>query len=328
MAILIKKAESIKEINDVLRLRYLGLEESGKNINKLFSSTRKVSDFFDVYPDTLNMVAYDMGSPIATIRAVPYEDPQKVDVDFSKEEHDLLNEVFDYSDSFSRLKGITYFIDIVAIGKEYSLNELLIQSLFKGLLNILATKKIDFIFLNIPSKFELGLKDIGFKEVAKKFKSQTLKEDVTPSFLDIRGYYDSFVEKIKDREILRFQETFYYIVYEAGEICMTQGEKGATALLVESGALEVLLFKDENVIPVASIGVGNLVGEIGLVTNEKRTASMMARTQTSCIAFDREFFLGVMRQQPNKMVDMFKIFSKRIRSTNEDLAKLKKGLNK
>ena len=50
---------------------------------------------------------------------------------------------------------------------------------------------------------------------------------------------------------------------------------------------------------------GHLVGEIGLVTNEKRTAKAMLRKQTACRAFDREF-LGVMRQQPNKMVDMFK----------------------
>ena len=69
---------------------------------------------------------------------------------------------------------------------------------------------------------------------------------------------------------------------------MTQGEKGATALLVESGELEVL-FKNEKVIPIKSVEEGHL-GEIGLVTNEKRTASAMARKQTACVAFDREFF--------------------------------------
>ena len=84
MAILIKKAESTKEINDSLGLRYKSLEESKKNINKLFSSTHKVSDFFDVYPDTINMIAYDMGKPVATLRAVPYEDPKKAGSEFSK----------------------------------------------------------------------------------------------------------------------------------------------------------------------------------------------------------------------------------------------------
>jgi len=325
MAILIKKAESTKEINDSLRLRYRVLEESKKSISKIFSSTKKVSDFFDVYPDTINMIAYKMGQPIATLRAVPYEDPEKSGAEFSKEEIDLLNLTFDYSESFGRMKGVAYFIDIVAISHEYSLNDLLIKSIFKGLLNILATKKIDSVFFNAGTQFEKNIKEIGFKDVAPKFTSPSLGIDITPSHLNVRLYYDNFLGKIKDREILRFQETFYFIVYEAGEICMTQGEKGATALLVESGELEVLIMKDDNVIPVKSIGEGHLVGEIGLVTNEQRTASTMARKQTACVAFDREFFLGVMRQKPNKIVDMFKIFSKRIRSTNEELARLKKG---
>mgnify|MGYP001170278277 FL=1 len=325
MAILIKKAESTKEINDSLRLRYLVLEESKKNVSKIFSSTKKVSDFFDVYPDTVNMIAYDTGRPVATLRAVPYEDPEKAGAEFSKDEIDLLNLIFDYSESFNQMKGVAYFIDIVAISQDYSLNDLLIKSIFKGLLNILATKKVDSVFFNAPKQFEDHIKEIGFRELASKFNSPSLGRDITPSSLDIRAYYDNFIGKIKDREILRFQETLYFIVYEAGEICMTQGEKGATALLVESGELEVLIFKDDNIIPVKSVQEGNLVGEIGLVTNEQRTASAMARKQTACVAFDREFFLGVMRKQPNKMVDMFKIFSKRIRSTNEELARLKKG---
>ena len=185
------------------------------------------------------MIAYDMGRPIATLRAVPYEDPEKAGAEFSKNEIDLLNLIFDYSESFKQMKGVAYFIDIVAISQDYSLNDLLIKSISKGF-SIFLQPKIDSVFFNTPKQFEDHIKEIGFRELASKFNSPSLGRDITPSFLDIRAITIYFIGKIKDREILRFQETFYFIVYEAGEICMTQGEKGATALLVESGELEVL----------------------------------------------------------------------------------------
>ena len=60
------------------------------------------------------MIAYDMGKPVATLRAVPYEDP-KAGSEFSKKELDLLNEAFDFTKFFNQMKGVAYFIDIVAI---------------------------------------------------------------------------------------------------------------------------------------------------------------------------------------------------------------------
>ena len=45
MATLIKDASTINEINDVLKLRYSVLKETGSALNGLFSSTGKVSDF-------------------------------------------------------------------------------------------------------------------------------------------------------------------------------------------------------------------------------------------------------------------------------------------
>ena len=106
---------------------------------------------------------------------------------------------------------------------------------------------------------------------------------------------------------------------------MTHGEKGTTAILIESGEVEVLIDKDEQIIPIATIGKGNLIGEIGLVTNETRTASIMAKTPTSCIAFDRENFMDMMTRKPNLMLDMFKVFSKRLKASNNELTKLQKS---
>ena len=328
MATLIKDASTINEINDVLKLRYSVLKETGSSLNGLFNSTGKVSDFFDVYPNTYNVIAYRAGEAIATLRAVPYCPPKKLGGKVNSNdpsEHDVLDEVFDYTEADAQLKGEGYFIDIVLIRKKYAKKTALVMSLLRNLLNTLASKKIEYAFFNVTEELKSYTKEIGFRDLGETFHSDLLRKDITPSVLDIGPYYDNFVAGIEDREILRFQETFYHIIYEPGEICMTHGEKGTTAILIESGEVEILIDKDEIVIPIATIGKGNLIGEIGLVTNERRTASIMARTPTACIAFDRENFLNMMSKKPNLMLDMFKIFSKRLQASNRELAQLKKG---
>ena len=328
MATLIKDATTINEINDVLKLRFSVLNESGKLLNELFVSTGKISDFFDVYPNTYNVIAYRSGEPIATLRAVPYYPPKKLggkNNDFDETEHDVLDEVFDYTEANQQLKGEAYLIDIILIRKKESKKAALIMALFKNLLGTLAGKNVDHVFLNVTRRVKGYTDELGFRPLGDPFYSNLLNSDVTPSVLDVKPFYESFVKSIEDREILRFQDTFYHIVYEPGEMCMTHGEKGTTAILIESGEVEVLIDKDDQIIPIATIGKGNLIGEIGLVTNERRTASIMARTPTSCIAFDRESFLEMMTRKPNLMLDMFKVFSKRLQASNKELAKLRKS---
>ena len=125
MATLIKDASTINEINDVLKLRYSVLKETGSSLNGLFNSTGKVSDFFDVYPNTYNVIAYRAGEAIATLRAVPYCPPKKLGGTVNSKdpsEHDVLDEVFDYTEADAQLKGEGYFIDIVLIRKKYAKN--------------------------------------------------------------------------------------------------------------------------------------------------------------------------------------------------------------
>ena len=199
------------------------------------------------------------------------------------------------------------------------------MALFKNLLGTLASKKVDHVFLNVTKEIKKFTDELGFRPLGDTFHSDLLNSEVSPCVLEVAPFYEAFVRSIEDREILRFQDTFYHIVYEPGEMCMTHGEKGTTAILIESGEVEVLIDKDDQIIPIARIGKGNLIGEIGLVTNERRTASIMARTPTSCIAFDRESFLEMMSRKPNLMLDMFKVFSKRLQASNNELAKLRKS---
>jgi CRP-like cAMP-binding protein len=57
-----------------------------------------------------------------------------------------------------------------------------------------------------------------------------------------------------------------------------------------------------------------------MVTNEPRTASIIAKTFMSCLAFERKSFLRLMYLHPDKSLDLFKLFSKRLSVVNSRLA--------
>ena len=74
------------------------------------------------------------------------------------------------------------------------------------------------------------------------------------------------------------------IQFSAGDIIMEQGEIGDTAYLVEQGELEVLV--DGN--PVATLSEGECVGEIALVTDVPRTATVRCKTACELTVIGRD----------------------------------------
>ena len=76
------------------------------------------------------------------------------------------------------------------------------------------------------------------------------------------------------------------VTVEAGETLATQGDNAYEFFVIEAGEAEVR--RDGEVI--ASVGQGDVVGEIGLLVTGTRTASIVATTPMRLIAmFSREF---------------------------------------
>lgn len=86
------------------------------------------------------------------------------------------------------------------------------------------------------------------------------------------------------RELLRFCQPR---TFAAGEFLIKENTVGDAAFLVESGEVQVVKESYE----LASLGRGELVGAISLIKDIKRTASVRARTDVTCLAIDKATFL-------------------------------------
>jgi len=80
-------------------------------------------------------------------------------------------------------------------------------------------------------------------------------------------------------------------IFKAGDIIMRQGEHGDCAYIIEKGLVEILIEKSNGLIQrVGTRGAGTIIGEMAMVDNEPRIATIKAMEECSLLEITRSDF--------------------------------------
>jgi hypothetical protein len=90
-------------------------------------------------------------------------------------------------------------------------------------------------------------------------------------------------------ELERVASHLQRIDAESGDVLMRQGDRGDRVYLVESGSVEVI----RDGFHVTDLGPGSLVGEIALLRDVPRTATVRVADQAELYALERDEFLRI-----------------------------------
>lgn len=99
----------------------------------------------------------------------------------------------------------------------------------------------------------------------------------------------------------------------AGMLLFAKGEPAHEMFIVKSGQLQVF---DGNFV-FETLGPGDLIGEMALVDQSPRSASVKALTACEVIPIDEKRFLWMVEQTPFFAIRMLKVLVARLRKTNE-----------
>ncbi|MDX1687245.1 MAG: ATP-binding protein [Candidatus Promineifilaceae bacterium] len=91
----------------------------------------------------------------------------------------------------------------------------------------------------------------------------------------------------------------------AGEELFAEGSLGERAYIVEDGQVEVLKVSNRREVKVATVERGEVVGELALLENRPRSATVRARTDALLWAIDKEQLLDLLRTSPSAAETMF-----------------------
>ena len=111
--------------------------------------------------------------------------------------------------------------------------------------------------------------------------------------------------------------------FVTGEQILTEGHRGTEAYVVQSGRVEVFRAGPPE-LRLAVLGPGQIFGEMGLITEQSRSASIRALEDVEIGIVGRDEFLDHLRSAPDALLPFLRTLAERIRNLNtlvEELAR-------
>lgn len=99
--------------------------------------------------------------------------------------------------------------------------------------------------------------------------------------------------------------------FAAGDIITRQGAVAHWLYLIIRGEAKVLVDGPDGRLPVATLRDGAIFGEMGMLTGEARSATVIACTAVDCYRLDKEGFAQVLQQRPEIAKEMTAIVEAR-----------------
>jgi CRP-like cAMP-binding protein len=110
-------------------------------------------------------------------------------------------------------------------------------------------------------------------------------------------------EGLNRRQIERLGKRFVERSYAAGDKIVTQGKGGEGFFVIMEGQVEVIREQVEGAqVVLHSLKVGDFFGEMALLTERLRTASVVATEPTCCLVLTQWDFLGLLREDADMAV--------------------------
>jgi len=115
-------------------------------------------------------------------------------------------------------------------------------------------------------------------------------------------------------------------LYQDGEPIVRQGEPGEHMFVVQEGQVEVLRDAPGGQIRLATLGPGDVFGEMALFEKEVRSATVRAKGAARVLTVDRKTFLRRVQEDPSLAFRLLQKMSERIRRLNERVEQLEARL--
>lgn len=112
---------------------------------------------------------------------------------------------------------------------------------------------------------------------------------------------------------------------EAGETIINEGELGESAYLIEEGEVEVSRAKNGQKVVLATLGKGEIFGEMSMIDDCPRGATITANTATTLSELHRDEFLENLTSEPEFAIRFLRTLFERLRDANVKVLQLEQA---
>jgi len=111
--------------------------------------------------------------------------------------------------------------------------------------------------------------------------------------------------------------------FRDGEFVVRQGEASDSAYLILDGAADVVVEFADTASVVARLGPSEVFGEIAMLCETPRSASVRAAGDMRTLMFERDGMLRLLREFPEMAIEMSRSLAQRLERTTMELARLR-----
>lgn len=125
--------------------------------------------------------------------------------------------------------------------------------------------------------------------------------------------------------LLAFSSTS--LTFEEGEELFREGDPADGAYIIEEGKVDVLRGQDGRWVKIGSLGKFDLFGEMALILNQSRSATIRATQHLKVLKIDADVFLRLITENPDAALTIMRSLSKKITSLTERYQELQRQIN-
>ncbi len=112
------------------------------------------------------------------------------------------------------------------------------------------------------------------------------------------------------------------LTFGEGDTLFTQGDSGDAAFIIVNGEADVMIDTPDGPLTVAHFKKNDIVGEIAILTDVPRTATVRASTNLDTMVISKELFFRLVMEFPQIAVEIMRELAKRLEATNARLRAL------
>jgi CRP/FNR family cyclic AMP-dependent transcriptional regulator len=132
-------------------------------------------------------------------------------------------------------------------------------------------------------------------------------------------------QQIEPRRLKLLAFTSERLVFNAGQDVVVQGDPGEAAYIILKGEADVLIVTPNSLISVAHLGQHAVIGEIAILTDVPRTATVRALSELTALRIGKETFFSLVKDVPEMALEIMKELARRLERTTTELQRAKAG---
>ena len=114
------------------------------------------------------------------------------------------------------------------------------------------------------------------------------------------------------------------ITFKEGQSLCEQGDIGDSAYIIIEGTADVIVIRDTPLV-VAQVGKNDIIGEIAILVDIPRTATVTATSELTALKITKDLFFQMVTDFPEMGVEIMRVLAQRLEATTADLMKARAG---